>query len=157
MKKNLFVILALVLAMLLSTAFAEGTGVGETKTVSGKITLWTHDVVIMDQADEMMTYPMNVTFEPKSPVELTILPVAEQLQKDIRNARDGVFTAPLTRRAKVQPIITSGYCPKCGLPTDSGEVLCELCRTAQLPSSSNKAFLPVWMIWVLQPRSSMTP
>lgn len=83
MKKNLFVILALVLAMLLSTAFAEGTGVGETKTVSGKITLWTHDVVIMDQADEMMTYPMNVTFEPKSPVELTILPVAEQLQNDI--------------------------------------------------------------------------
>ena len=83
MKKNLFVILALVLAMLLSTAFAEGTGVGETKTVSGKITLWTHDVVIMDQADEMMTYPMNVTFEPKSPVELTILPVAEQLQNEI--------------------------------------------------------------------------
>ena len=69
--------------------------------------------------------------------------VAEQLQKDIRNARDGVFTAPLTRKAKVQPIITSGYCPKCGLPTDSGEVLCELCRTAQLPSSNNKAFLPV--------------
>lgn len=83
MKKNLFVILALVLAMLLSTAFAEGTGVGETKTVSGKITLWTHEVVIMDQADEMTTYPLNVTFEPKKPVELTVLPVAEQMQNEI--------------------------------------------------------------------------
>lgn len=83
MKKNLFAVLLLVLAMLLSVAVAENTNVPETQTVSEKINLWSHDVVIMDQAGEMTTYPLNVTFEPKAPVELTILPVAEQLQNEI--------------------------------------------------------------------------
>lgn len=89
MKKNLFAILVLVLAMLLSTAVAENME-AEIKTVSEKITLWTHDVVIMDQADEMTTYPLNVTFEPKAPVELTVLPVAEQL-------KDQIYIASVTR------------------------------------------------------------
>lgn len=82
MKKNLFTVLILVLAMLLSTAVA-GNAESLSETVSGKINLWTHDVVIMDQAGEQITYPMNVTFEPKAPVEMTRLPVADSLKDEI--------------------------------------------------------------------------
>ena len=94
MKKNLFAILVLVLALLLSTAYAESAELSS-QTVTGKTTLWSHEVELMDQADRMVTYPVNVTFEPKAPVELTIMPVADALKDEIciaRVTREGLGT-----------------------------------------------------------------
>ena len=94
MKKNLFAILVLVLALLLSTACAESAELSS-QTVTGKTTLWSHEVELMDQADRMVTYPVNVTFEPKAPVELTIMPVADALKDEIciaRVTREGLGT-----------------------------------------------------------------
>ncbi|MBQ8093258.1 MAG: hypothetical protein IJ242_06755 [Clostridia bacterium] len=82
MKKNMFAVLLLVLALLCSAAFAESEKL-PSETVSEKVNLWSHNVVVMDQAGETATYPITCTFEPKAPVELTVLPVADLLKDQI--------------------------------------------------------------------------
>ena len=91
MKKNLFAVLMLVLVLFCCVAFAE-TAL-QSQTVSEKIALWEHDVVVVDQKEQSTSYPLVVTLEPKAPVELTVLPVAENLSSEVfvcKVTREGV-------------------------------------------------------------------
>ena len=63
------------------------------------------------------------------------------LAKKIREAKSGKGSGLLTRRAREIPVAGPGFCPKCGLPTEAGEDLCELCRSTDFISTAPfKAF-----------------
>ncbi|MBQ7486387.1 MAG: hypothetical protein IJT77_02715 [Clostridia bacterium] len=85
--KRIIIACLVIMALLCACAFAEEL---VTEEISGKVTLWERTLVIMDQDGNQALMPVNVTLEVKDPVQITLLPVADELA-------DQLFTSVVTR------------------------------------------------------------